>query len=258
MAAAHTCSSGNGTGNQISLYKCGTVPYCGVCTFVRYGNGTSNRNSLYKYGYRTLESAHSSDNWEHFIRLTCCYFIVLLVGIVPHMVGTVSVDNLRRTLSEGVFLTSVCIMGERMVVLKMSVLSAMNVASGCLEVTEEGLWGGPGAAFLGRIPSFSFSLSGNRALNEVYAIFSPPTFCNRVSEIRDNIKLFTLDSDHFFTWHYKGSKQIYFPFYNIITESTWYCKLKIRRYSRIAKKNDALFSALHTIQQNIHSIRRIK
>jgi hypothetical protein len=68
-------------------------------------------------------------------------------------------------------LTSVCMIGERNEDLDRSEVSAFNGARGRFGVS----WGPPcivpTAAFRGRIPSFSFRLSGSRAVNDVKAIF---------------------------------------------------------------------------------------
>ena len=83
--------------------------------------------------------------------------------------GTLSVDSIMSSKNyarkKDSLFTSVCMTGDRMDELAGSVLSAFAGARGRLGVCWEA-WG----AFLGRIPSFSLSLSGRRAVNDVNAI----------------------------------------------------------------------------------------
>jgi hypothetical protein len=81
-----------------------------------------------------------------------------------------SSSRTRRDVNPGLR-NSVWSPGDRKELRDSSELSAFNGASGRLGVCC-GLEGGPTTVFLGRMPSFSFKVSGRSAVNEEKAIFS--------------------------------------------------------------------------------------
>jgi hypothetical protein len=97
-------------------------------------------------------------------------------GSVSHRYGSADPYRYQNVTDPQLFnytsLTSVCMIGERNEVLDRSEVTAFNGARGRFGVS----WGPPcivpTAAFRGRIPNFSFRLSGSKAVNDVKAIFN--------------------------------------------------------------------------------------